>query len=406
MKILLVHNFYGSAAPSGENMVFEAEKTLLQKHGHEVTVFTRHSDEIRNKGFAGMVCGAWTTPWNWAMYKAIKKTMSDFQPDVVHVHNTFPLISPAIFHAIGNQAARVLTLHNYRLFCPAAIPLRDGKTCVECLDKKTVWPSLKYGCYRGSRLATLPLAFSSTLHRKLGTWSNQVDAFITLSDFQRRLMVKSGLPENKTYVKPNFYLGNPSVVLWPERGEYVVFVGRLSAEKGVKSLMQAWKLWGTNAPALYLVGDGELYAELKRIAMDLPVEFVGQVSGAEAQRYIARAHLLILPSEWFEGFPMVIREAFALGTPVAVSDIGPLPSIVQQGKNGIVFEPANPESLLREVRAAWGTPGLLEKLGGGARAEFEEKYTENVNYEMLMQIYTKTMEEHNMRKVKREVKKV
>jgi len=395
LKILLVHNFYGSAAPSGENMVFEAEKSLLQKNGHDVAVFTRQSDEIRNNGFAGMLRGAFATPWNRQMFDAIKKVLVAFKPDVVHAHNTFPLISPAIFHAVGNKAARVLTLHNYRLFCPAAIPLRNGRVCTECIESKTVWPSLKYGCYRGSRLATMPLAFSVGLHRMLGTWTKHVDAFIALSDFQRKLMARAGLPGGRTYVKPNFYPGNPSIIPWEKRGRFAVFVGRLSAEKGVKSLLHAWKLWGANAPVLYLVGDGKLRSDLEKMAKGLPVKFSGQVSSSEAQDYIARARLLILPSECFEGFPMVVREALAFGTPLAVSNLGPLPSIVEHGKNGVVFEPANPQSLLDEVRVAWETPNLLEKLSAGARMEFESKYTEDVNYKILMDIYEKAVILHS-----------
>jgi hypothetical protein len=158
VKVLLVHNFYGSSAPSGENQVFEAEKLLLQEMGHEVTDFSRHSDEIRSQGTWGVVRGALATPWNPWMTRAVKEAVSNFQPDVVHVHNTFPLISPGIFHAIGPRAARVLTLHNYRLFCPAAIPMRGGRVCTDCLDMRSAWPALRYGCYRDSRVATLPLA--------------------------------------------------------------------------------------------------------------------------------------------------------------------------------------------------------------------------------------------------------
>jgi len=354
-------------------------------------VFTRHSDEIRNNGFAGMLRGAIATPWNFKMAIAIKKAIADFSPDVIHAHNTFPLISPSIFYAIGKKVARVLTLHNYRLFCPAAIPLRNGKVCIECIENKTVWPSIRYGCYRNSRLATLPLAVSVALHRMLGTWTKHVDAFITLSDFQRTLMASAGLPDERIYVKPNFYPGKPSVVPWGKRGEYVVFVGRLSVEKGVNSLLRAWRLWGIEAPALKLVGAGELRTELEKMVSGLPVQFIGQVGSSEAQAHIANARLLVLPSECFEGFPMVIREAFAFGTPVAVSNIGPLPSIVQHGKNGVVFEPENPQSLLNTVRTAWETPSLLEELGAGARAEFESQYNEDVNYRSLMDIYEKTI---------------
>jgi glycosyltransferase involved in cell wall biosynthesis len=392
VRVLIGHNFYASTAPSGENQVFSAERKLLIENGLVLETFTRHSDEIRAKGAVGVAQGALATPWNPWMAKAIREKVEEFQADVVHVHNTFPLLSPAVFHAIGKRAARVLTLHNYRLFCPAAIPMRDGKVCTACLDKRSPLPSMIHGCYRGSRAATLPLAFSVGLHRALGTWTQQVDAFICLSDFQRELMIKAGLPREKVHVKPNFYPGNPSVISWSERKPYVVFAGRLTAEKGVVNLLRAWQAWGAAAPELRLVGDGELRAELEQMVVGLPVRFLGQVSAEEAQAQIAGARLLVLSSECFEGFPMVVREAFAFGTPAAVSDLGPLPTIVEHGKSGIVFQPANPQSLLQEVRSAWETPGLLERLGQGARAEFESKYTEEANYATLMEIYRKAIE--------------
>lgn len=392
LNILLSHNYYSSEVPSGENRVYEAERELLLKNAHTINCFTRHSDEIRIKGGIGVLQGALTTPWNALMARAIRRQVDHFQPDVVHVHNTFPLLSPAIFHAIGKRAARVLTLHNYRVFCPAAIPMRAGKVCTECIDKRSAIPAMIHGCYRRSRVATLPLALSVGLHRALGTWVNQVDAFICLSEFQRELMVEAGLPREKVHVKPNFYPGNPDVLAWPERKPYVVFAGRLTAEKGVINLLRAWRLWGAAAPELRLVGDGELRAELERMAEGLPVRFLGQVGAEDAQAQIAGARLLVLPSECFEGFPMVVREAFAFGTPAAVSNLGPLPTIVEHGKSGMVFQPGDSQSLLHEVRHAWVTPGLLERLGQGARAEFASKYTEEANYAALMEIYRQAIE--------------
>jgi glycosyltransferase involved in cell wall biosynthesis len=389
---LLVHNFYGSAAPSGENQVFEAEKALLQSRGHEVAEFTRRSDEIRGQGVWGTIKGAVATPWNPWSTGAIRQEVTRFLPDVVHVHNTFPLISPSIFHALaGTGVARVLTLHNYRLFCPAAIPMRAGKVCTDCLDQRSVLPALQHGCYRNSRLATVPQALNVALHRAAGTWSHQVDAFIVLTEFQRQRVVDAGLPASRVFVKPNFYPGNPAVVPWGQRQPYVVFAGRLTAEKGVATLIRAWQLWGPEAPELRILGGGELRAELEAMATGLPVRFLGQVSANEAQRQIAQARLLVLPSECFEGFPMVVREAFAFGTPAAVSDLGPLPSIVKHGESGAVFQTGNPAALLQEVRRAWSTPGLLATLGDGARAAFEANYTEEANYGMLMGVYEKAL---------------
>lgn len=395
MKVLLAHNYYGSTAPSGENQVFEIEGKLLREHGHEVSEFLRHSDTIRAKGAWGALQGAFSTPWNPFAAKALRHTVEINHPDVVHVHNTFPLLSPAIFHAIGQRAARVLTLHNYRLFCPAAIPMREGRVCTDCLDRRSVIPALRHGCYRGSRLATLPLAVNVVLHRYLGTWTRQVDAFIALTEFQRERMIEAGLPAERVHVKPNFYPGNPSTVPWVDRRRSVVFAGRLSAEKGVLALVRAWLMWGVSAPELRIIGDGGMRAELEELAAtmpEVPIRFFGQLTGAAAKDEIAHARLLILPSEWFEGFPMVVREAFAFGTPAAVSNIGPLPSIVQQGKNGVVFEPANPQSLLNVVRSVWRGGDELERFAKGARHSYEALYNEDANYNMLMTIYERAME--------------
>jgi glycosyltransferase involved in cell wall biosynthesis len=389
VKVLLAHNFYGSSAPSGENQVFELEKALLERNGHEVTSFTRTSDRIRASRMLGPIRGALATPWNPWTGREIAHVVSVQRPDVVHAHNTFPLISPSIFSAVGHRAARVLTLHNYRLFCPSAIPLRDGRTCTECLDGRTVRPSLRHGCYRGSRLATLPLAAGVALHRALRLWDRHVDAFIALSEFQRDLMVRAGLPKSRVWVKPNFYPGTPAQVPWSERENSVVFVGRLSEEKGVGHLLDAWLAWGSDAPELRIVGDGPLRQALEvraKANAQGRITFLGQVPAAEAEAEIARARLLVLPSVWFEGFPMVLREAFAFGTPAAVSDIGPLPRIVQDGRTGVVFRPGDQASLLAVVRTAWEQADL-GRMSDLARREFEENYAEAANHLQLMAIY-------------------
>jgi glycosyltransferase involved in cell wall biosynthesis len=213
-----------------------------------------------------------------------------------------------------------------------------------------------------------------------------VDAFVALSDFQKRLMVMSGLPEKKVRVKPNYCGGGVAPLPWHERQPYAVFAGRLTAEKGVKSLLLAWQKWGSTAPELRLAGDGALRGSLEQMGRGLPVRFLGQLSAMDAQAQIAAARLVVLPSE-FETFSMAIGEAFASGTPVAASGIAPLASIVEDGTNGLLFAPRDPDSLLDKVRCAWTTAGLLERLGKGARATYERKYSEAANYEALIDIY-------------------
>lgn len=387
MKILAVHNFYGSSAPSGENRVFEAEVALLRSRGHQVKPFVRHSDDIRAAGAIGLLQGALSTPWNPFAAAAIRRELDEERPDVVHVHNTFPMISPAVFHAVGGRAARVLTLHNYRLFCPAAIPMRSGHVCTECLDRKSVLPALRYGCYRNSRIATAPLAANVALHRAIGTWRTQVDAFVTLSQFQKERMIEAGLPPGRVHVKPNFFPGKPITVDWNRRDPVVVFAGRITAEKGVATLVRAWVAWGDGAPELRIVGDGDLLPQMMDLAKGARIRFLGALPPSDTQKQIARAHLLVLPSEWFEGFPMVLAEAFAFGTPAAVSNLGPLPSFVENGESGVVFEPGDPSALLKEVQRAWKTAGQLERWGATARRMFEQQYSEDATYRTLIRIY-------------------
>ncbi|MDE1890747.1 MAG: glycosyltransferase family 4 protein [Planctomycetota bacterium] len=394
MKILLVHNFYGSSAPSGENAVFLAESELLRSKGHRVIEFTRHSDEIRHRGVIGTIQGAIATPWNPFSFIKLRHLLEEEQPDIMHVHNTFPLLSPSVFYAAqGIKTATILTMHNYRMFCASGILMCDNAPCIDCIDRKSVLPALKHGCYRKSRFATIPIAVKIALHRKLRTWERHVDAFIALTGFQKEKMVKAGIPSDVVYVKPNFYSNPPAPMLWDERENKAIFIGRLGLEKGVQVLIEAWKTWGHEAPILEIVGGGpegdSLINAIKRTIVEQKVVFRGQLPFEDTQRSLARARLLVLPSICFEGFPMAIREAFAFGVPVAASNIGSIPYIVTNGKNGILFEPGDAADLLREVKNVWCKPIKLFNLAKAAREEFDNKYTDEINYQLLMDIYEK-----------------
>ena len=397
MKILLVHNFYGSTAPSGENSVYISERELLIENDHHVIEFARHSDEIRNGGFLGTIKGAFTTPWNPFSMRSLRSLLKREQPDIMHVHNTFPLLSPSIFCATqGLKTATVLTLHNYRILCAAGIPMRNSHPCTECLDRETVFPALKYGCYRQSRLATLPLATMIALHRKLGTWSKNIDAFVALTEFQKNKVIEAGLRSETVYVKPHFYLNPPDPLGWEEREPKVVYIGRLGVEKGVEILIDAWKIWSSEAPHLEIIGDGPeksvLQEYIKGNGLEEKVSFLGYLNSSEVQKRLATARLLVLPSLCYEGFPMTILEAFALGVPVAASRLGPMPSIPTEGKNGAIFAPGDPGGLHRVLERMWGAEGKLAEMSRGARKEFDAKYTASMNYETLMEIYRAAIE--------------
>ncbi|MFB3918326.1 MAG: glycosyltransferase family 4 protein [Terriglobales bacterium] len=394
MRVLLVHNFYGSSAPSGENQVFKAERALLESRGNSVFVLIRDSDRVRSLGLYGEIRAGLSTPWNMRAADEIRTFVRRVKPDVVHVHNTFPLLSPAVFRAAGGTAARVLTLHNYRLFCAAAIPMRQKRVCTECLDRGFALPAVQHGCYRGSRLATLPLAISVEVHRRLGTWQRDVEAFIALSEFQRDTMAGAGLPRKRIHVKPNFCVSDVMPRSWASRDDAVIYAGRLSVEKGVRDLIRAWSMWGPEAPELRIVGNGPLRAELESASREcagVRIRFLGQKNPAQTRDLIAACKLLILPSTWFETFGMVVCEAFAAGTPAAVSNLGALPSIVQEHVTGTIFPAGNPLQLLEAVRRVWVSPEL-EQMGVAARRRYEERFSDDANYSILMDVYEQAIE--------------
>ena len=403
MRVLLIHNFYGSENPSGENVAFLAELELLKRRGIEVTRFETSSDEIRAKGASGLIVGGLSTPYNFKAASQIRELALKTRPDIVHVHNTFPLISPSAFWGVRDlPCAAVLTLHNYRLFCAAGMPLRDSQICTQCLDKRSVIPGIRYGCYRGSRLATIPLALSIALHRWIGTWTKHVDRFVALTQYQREMVIHAGLPASLVCVKPQFYPGSPEPIPWIERDDRVLFVGRLSPEKGIRDLLNAWRVLGAYGPNLDIIGDGPdrkaLENQIKSEGLDR-VRLLGQLSFDETQNRIARSRLLVVPSTWFEGFPMVIREAFALGVPVAASRLGSLAELVRENSNGFLFPPNSPEQIASAIRKAWDDQQRLEKLARGARQSFLASYTEDANFETLMTIYDEARaERHNRQK--------
>ncbi len=378
-------------------MVFRAEKKLLEETGHTVIEFTRHSDEIRNCGLWGTLKGGLSVIWNPFSLRNIEAVVKRERPDIMHVHNFFPLMSPSIFHALKDSgAAAVFTLHNYRIFCAAAIPMRNNAICTECLDCRSVLSALRYGCYRNSKLATIPLAAMIALHRMIGTWAKHVDAFIALTAFQRQILANAGLPKERIYIKPHFYPDAPDPAAWAERENKAVFIGRISEEKGVDLLLKAWKLLGKAAPKLEIIGDGPakdgLRGLIKGTSLEDKITFTGQLTFAETQRRLGAAKVLVLPSRCFEGFPMVIREAFALGVPVVASRIGSIPDIVTDTVSGVLTEPGNAESLGQIINRVFNDSDALQAMSAAARLEFEDKYMAETNLKDLIGIYERAIQ--------------
>lgn len=382
MRILLVHNTYQQ--PGGEDEVVRTERRLLEERGHRVLQFSRHNDEI-DRMSALEVAG--TTLWSRATRRDLARLLRAERPEVVHFHNTFPLISPSAYYAVRDEGTPIVqTLHNYRLVCSNAQLFRDGGPCEDCIGRKLPWPGVLHACYRDDRAASAVVVAMLGLHRALGTWSRLVGRYIALTDFARVKFIEGGLPPDRIAVKPNFLHPDPGA--GPGGGGFVLYVGRLSEEKGIETLLRAWEV--VEDPPLRIVGDGPL-APLVREAESRArgVRWLGRQTQDEVQRLLGEARCLIVPSRWYEGFPRVVVEAFARGTPVVASRLGGLAEIVEDGRTGRLFRPGDPDDLLLAVRT-------IDRDGASmrprARAEFEAQYTADVSYRTLMRIYAEARE--------------
>jgi glycosyltransferase involved in cell wall biosynthesis len=377
VRILAAHNYY--LEPGGEDEVFRSEALLLEDRGH--TVF-RHSVDNRRLLRMSRVRAAAAALWNRSAGRELGALVERNRPDVVHFHNTFPLLSPACYGAARNGGAAVVqTLHNYRLLCPKALLARGGRPCESCLGRGLAWPGVLRGCYRASRAATAALAATTALHRTAGTWTRAVDVYVALTGFARSRFVAGGLPADKIVVKPNFVWPDPGA--GPGKGGYALFAGRLSTEKGLEVVAGAWKRLAGRVP-LKTAGEGPLAALLDGIG---GVERLGRRPRAEVLALMQNAAFLVFPSLCYEGLPMAILEALACGLPVIASRLGAMAEAIEDGRTGLLFTPGDAEDLAATVERALAHPAALARMRLDARAEFEGRYTAARNYELLMQVY-------------------
>ncbi len=391
MKVLIAHNSYQQRG--GEDGVVDAETRLLRAHGHRIVWYERHNDELRNRSPLATLAAGREAVWAARSFRELRALIAREAPDIVHFHNTFPLISPAAYYACAEAGVPVVqTLHNYRLLCPAATLLRDGKVCEACLSRSVPWPGVLHGCYRGSRPATAAVAAMLAVHRAIGTWQEKVDLYVALSEFARRKFIEGGLPAKRIVVKPNFVEPDPG----PKqgRGDYALFVGRLSEEKGLRVLLNAWGRLREPIP-LRIAGDGplsdEIAGEIRNEELK-NVELLGRLSQFEITALMHGARFLVLTSVCYENFPLTVAEAFACGLSVIASRLGAMAEIIEDGTTGVHFSPGDPEDLARSVEWAWSHPHELYEMGRAARSEYEDKYTEGRSYKRTMEIYGRAVE--------------
>jgi glycosyltransferase involved in cell wall biosynthesis len=385
MKILLIHNTYQQAG--GEDVVFEQERRLLQQHGHEVATYQRSNHELEQLSTFERLALVTRITSAEDSKLAIRKIIDTFQPDLVHAHNTFMMISPSVYEACGEAQVPVLqTLQNYRLLCPAALLFRDGHVCEECTEHGLL-RSVQHGCYRGSRSTTAAVALMLKTHRKRGTWNDAVTGYVVATEFARQKFIDGGLPAEKIYVKPNFVDPDPGERSRP--GDYALFVGRLSPEKGLSTLLAAWNRLDSSIP-LVIAGDGPLRTALEaEVAKNnlRQVSFAGRLNSAETRAAMKQARFLVLPSLWYEGFPMVMAESLACGTPVVGSRLGAMQEIITDRRTGLHFNTGDAADLADKVSWAWNHGAELAAMGREARRDYEALYTPEMNYTLLMAIY-------------------
>ncbi|MDD4914639.1 MAG: glycosyltransferase [Methylococcales bacterium] len=384
MKILFVHNFYQQAG--GEDTVLAAEMALLKRHDHEVRLWSMDNKNLP-AGLGGKIRTACNTVYSRQSRVAAGREIAAFRPDVVHVHNFFPQISPSIYDACLDAGVPVVqTLHNYRMLCAGAMLMRAGRVCEQCIGGSP-YQAVKYGCYRGSRLGSLVLAHLIARQRRQKTWHHKVTRFIALTEFAKSRFVSGGFPADNIVVKPNFAEPPESSVSTAGGERFGLYVGRISPEKGIDTLLSAWRQLDRGL-RLKVAGDGPL---LDRLQAGGNVEFLGRQTAAQVGSLMSTADFLVLPSEWYEGFPMVLVEAFAHGLPVLASRLGSMADIIQDGENGLLFNPGDVEDLRQKLEWMQTHSGQIRKMGQNAKLGYLANYTPEENYRQLLGIYAEAM---------------
>lgn len=385
MRILFAHNRYQFSG--GEDSVVRDEMDLLRRHGHRVELLEQNNDAIR--GLRGSLVAAVSNFYSARSRTRMKQAIHDFRPEIIHVHNWFPMLSPSIILEADSSAIPVVqTLHNFRMLCANALLFRDGVVCTDCLGKPFPIDGILHGCYRGSRAGSAIVTAANAFHRRLRIW-DRVDLFLAVSGFQREILLRAGWPEEKVAVKPNFVHAD----LQTDDGnaeDFALYVGRLSPEKGIRTLLSAWNA-GKIQSRLKIIGDGPMRDEVLRCASANPrVEYLGRKLPEDVYREMAKARFLVFPSEWFETFGLTIVEAFAQGTPVLAADLGCARELVEESVTGHRFQPGNPEALaLGATRFSLGED--YQRMRTNCRNLFLSKFTAEINYTLLTDLYARAV---------------
>jgi glycosyltransferase involved in cell wall biosynthesis len=392
MRVAMLHNRYRTGQPSGENTVVAQTVDLLRNSGHEIDLYARNSDDIAAMGRKDRALLPFRSVWSFSAERDLTLLLQEQRPDVVHVHNTFPLFSPSVLRAACKADLPVVaTLHNFRLLCANAVLQRDGRPCESCVGKLPL-AAVRHGCYRDSVVQTLPLATSIGVHNTLHTWQRYVDTFVVPSGFVRDRYVAAGFDEERFVVKPHAVPHAGDVR--SGAGDAVVFLGRLSEDKGFADLLQAWD---SSLGRLVVVGDGPLRAAAEeRARNDLSVQVLGQLPWADCMDVLRSARVAVVPARSYESFGLVVVEAFAHGVPVVASRLGALAELVDDGDTGALAAPGDPESLRKAIGLV-ADPGTSIACGERARQVYLDRFTPERDLEATERIYTDAIARHAAR---------
>ena len=378
--VLIVHNYY--QIPGGEDSVVANERKMLEEHGHKVYLYTRNNSELKTMGIIQKLKLPFTTVFNFKTYRDIKKIIKEKQIDIVHVHNTLNLISPSVYYAARVMKVPVVqTIHNFRLLCPGATFYRDGHICEDCVEHGLKC-AVKHNCYRDSTIQTLACVISTKFHRMTGIYGKI--NYICLTEFNKeKLLQLKQIKEENVFVKPNFVESKNKCIPEKDRKNQFVFAGRLDKLKGIDILFEAWKIKGEETPKLIVCGTGPMEEWCKMFIREnlVNIEMCGFVPNNETLEIIANSRALILPTQWYEGFPMSIVEAYSVGTPIIGSAFGNVASVINEGISGMKIDSSSPEEIIKATSSInCNSQDILNM--------FLDKYGENSNYEQLIRIYS------------------
>ncbi len=387
LHVLVVHNRYRSGQPSGEDRIVDQEMALLASAGHRVTAFERHSDDIASMSLLDRASVPLRVPWNGAVRAELVARLRAERPDVVHIHNTFPLLSPSVVAACADVGVpAVATLHNYLQVCPSGTLYRAGHVCTDCTGRFPL-PALWHGCYRGSRLATVPLTVTMLANRR--RWWTSVAPFFCISDAQRKILIQAGMPAQRLVVKHNFVV-DPSIRR-AGPGEHLLYLGRMTEEKGLRLLMAAWDLiaasGGIGVP-LVLAGTGPLDEEVRRWAhRRADIQYLGLRSKTECAELLGRSTAVVAPSVWMESFGLVVVEAMAAAVPAVAAAHGAFVELVHDGVTGLLHRPGDVVSLVECLRRIQTEVDRNLAFGAAARRCYESRFTPAVGLAALIAGY-------------------